>query len=475
MIKQSNPAVVCIKSKFNFLIIIIILWGVPTIYGAPGVLSEDDIPGIVQTLEQANDPEFPNTIYDPTREACEAQCKVFIGDPLQQCAVDLCGPPEEHSSEKKYSFNKDIDYDKVDEQKLNELSEEFEADIQPAIVRAMEERRTLANLLLENINKQIAQWEALERNGYSPEPHRLARFKSNKSAVEHKLNNPAEWQAKGLNRCKADFVTHRLFYDKVKDFKENKTQYIEQFMNNVVSGYSQESRTLFDDYVKRIEFEFPEDPTSDILRNIEEDIDDISGVRVFDVCRGMSSSVNITDKVSYPKGVRRTSNLKVSFFSCQFHEHGKGIFVHELGHVFSFQFASAGLSQESYMKYLQLRKCVQNRYKNDQTNSQYNRNFIHPGDKLQTEEWTADLMSYLSFPNTNIISCANLDTQENSDRDYQLEYKGLTVFDNSKRHPSPFLRVLIEAIHKGKELSVACQQVVEMNKDKINFEPCRTP
>ena len=58
-------------------------------------------------------------------------------------------------------------------------------------------------------------------------------------------------------------------------------------------------------------------------------------------------------------------------------------------------------------------------------------------------------------------------------RDYK--YKKLTVFDNTEKHPPAFLRVLMEAIHKGKKLSPACQQVVDMNKDKINFEPCWRP
>ena len=39
-------------------------------------------------------------------------------------------------------------------------------------------------------------------------------------------------------------------------------------------------------------------------------------------------------------------------------------------------------------------------------------------------------------------------------------------------HSASLLRVLMEAIHNRKELSPACQQVVDIYSDQINFEPC---
>ena len=37
---------------------------------------------------------------------------------------------------------------------------------------------------------------------------------------------------------------------------------------------------------------------------------------------------------------------------------------------------------------------------------------------------------------------------------------------------APFLRVLMEEIHKKQKLSSPCQQVINKYKDKINFTPC---
>ncbi len=273
---------------------------------------------------------------------------------------------------------------------------------------------------------------------------------------------------RSLNRCKAQFVTDSLLYDKVKDFKENKNQYIEQFMNNVFSEYSQLSRSRFNDYVEQIEFDFPEEPKTFIQKKLEgKEVVESYELPFINVCH-FFRMFQISDKVSYfTSENKQQPTVSISFFSCQFHEeYGESIFSHELAHVLSFLMASFRLSGESQMKYdIELRRCVQNRYTDDETTSSR-----YPGDKRQTEEGMADLISYFTSPG-NITYCALLETKRVRNNE-PIQYKDLTVFDNSKKHPPTFLRVLMEAIHKGKKLSPACKQVIEMNKDKINFEPC---
>ena len=67
-------------------------------------------------------------------------------------------------------------------------------------------------------------------------------------------------------------------------------------------------------------------------------------------------------------------------------------------------------------------------------------------------------------------SCSFLSSTEDGTRYQKL---GILNTDLENSHYSkPLLRVLFEAIHKKKELSPACQQVVDQYKDEINFEPC---
>ncbi len=164
---------ICMNKRF--CLISVILWTIslyiaPEVSGVPVTLSENDILGIVRAVEQANDPSFPN--YSPTEEICQAKCTEGMEDmegTLEQCAIDLCGLPEDHISRRKSSIT-NIDFDNVDEQKLNTLYEEFQTDIQPSIVKTMEERKKNGELLLENTKQKIARLNNLEQNGPPPPP-----------------------------------------------------------------------------------------------------------------------------------------------------------------------------------------------------------------------------------------------------------------------------------------------------------------
>ena len=382
------------------------LWGVPKVSGAPPFLPEDDIPRLIQTIDLVNDPAFLNN----TQEVCQTQCVVVQKlDPLEQCAVDLCGSPED-SPALVFKLN-DTDYDNVSGKLLKQLEKEFEDNIQPSVEKAMEERKRKARLLLEQTNRKMAQQRALEANGYPPDPETMKYLNEVKEGIEERLSNPIKWMFKGLNKCKSQFVEDSLRYNSVEDFMQNKSKYIDQFINNMRANYSEESTNLFSKYVdNQIEFEFPDDPKTYILENIKKYEDKIDREWVFDVCPSFVLSVG-GDSVIYPSGVEPKAKLSVSLFSCQFHEHGKEVFAHELGHILSFRFASAELSPESYIQYMSLRKCTQNRYNDDGSIAERKKALQHPGDKLQTEEGMADLISSLTFLHRNgsLANCSLLD------------------------------------------------------------------
>ena len=96
--------------------------------------------------------------------------------------------------------------------------------------------------------------------------------------------------------------------------------------------------------------------------------------------------------------------------------------------------------------------------------------FPHENDQLHTEEDTADMISYMVFTDDKAQqSCYLLSIAEDG-----THYKGLSILNSHSEdtHSSSFLRVLFDAIHKRVELSSACKQVVEHYKDDIDFTPC---
>lgn len=174
--------------------------------------------------------------------------------------------------------------------------------------------------------------------------------------------------------------------------------------------------------------------------------------------------------------------IGLSSFSCLHPHHGRGIASHEMGHLLSWMFSQNKLSDKSYSAYKKLRECATKRYKNLNAPSEQPK-FSHEGDQWNTEEDTADLISYLTFPNSRTLySCALLSITEDG-----TKYDSPNILDDNWKRTTPdshyysppkpsrsstLLRVLFEAIHKRIELSSACQQVVDQYKDEINFEPC---
>ena len=151
--------------------------------------------------------------------------------------------------------------------------------------------------------------------------------------------------------------------------------------------------------------------------------------------------------------------------------YGRGRASHEMGHLLSWMFAANQLSGESYSSYKKLRECSSKRYKHLNALSNFPDPFEHRHDQWNTEEDTADLISYLTVLDrkNTYYTCVLIPITED-----ETEYKDLSILDynSESKHSTPLLRVIFEAIHKRAALSPACQQIVDQYKDDIDFNPC---
>jgi len=163
-------------------------------------------------------------------------------------------------------------------------------------------------------------------------------------------------------------------------------------------------------------------------------------------------------------------NIFISMFSCSHHQHGQIILAHELGHALSWAYADKKLSEASYDKYKKIRQCATRLY-TDGGNMYDSLIFSHEGDMRRTEEDTADLISYIAYPNKEtLFECSLLEPSSNGET-----YKNVILNnknDVSNGHSTSFMRILQEAIHKKKKLSKSCQNIIDKYKDKYRFEPC---
>ena len=303
-----------------------------------------------------------------------------------------------------------------------------------------------------------------------------------------------------LNHCQSVYNVNMQTAQQVKLYRQNFTQYTDRFLSKAFAKYSDLTQQSYKDYMNTLNFEFPseqgveeqlvdevrEEAThmvsrsdniiADFIQNRERFTNDYS------VCPSLMKVSDSRDYFEY-----MTNTVGISNFSCHSHEHGKQTLAHELAHALSHWFGqnkpnlgrTNKPSRESYNQYMKLRECTNRRYKRSRPKKskiEIHVRFGHNNDQFRTEEDMADLIAYQVFQEEPTLSqCSLLLSSSGSKYDFpNIIYpplpKDVQVMPDA--HSTPLLRTITEAIHKRKPLSSACQQVVDMYNDRINFEPC---
>ena len=305
---------------------------------------------------------------------------------------------------------------------------------------------------------------------------------------------------KALQYCRSQYAVNMTDALQSRAFKENLKDYKTRFLDRVFSDYSQVSRQTFENYINntlKITFlseESIDEIFTDIIklstsRNREKKtiisllqiIKDLTiGDNLDQVCPGTITKYKPFSNDGFDS---RKHTIRISAFSYTFYEHGKQILAHEMAHTLSHLFNSNRLSEDSYSKYKKLRECATKQYtiNNKLPSLTYNNvRPVHKNDKYKTEEDTADLIAYKVFQEEPVMfNCVpnfiDVDNEKYRNQDVCIvdpEYFSEGTYYNGYIHSNLLLRAIMEAIHKRKELSPACQQVVDMYSDQINFEPC---
>ena len=327
------------------------------------------------------------------------------------------------------------------------------------------------------------------------------------------LQQQAQEEESYMNYCKSIFNEAISAIKQAQSFEQKLPKYIDQITENVFADYSSQSRQQFQNVINDMKFPLPSTDTveSNFIDRISANSKLFSksgswkyhtrSSQINQICpSSYINSLSDSTVTTYNTSSNQIQNqsINLSFMSCTFHDHGKGILAHEMGHTISQMFNPNNPEREkvsklSRDKYQNLRKCATNIYK---TPKQIQSDpWNHPNDKLHTEEDTADLMASMAFKDSPTYSFCMLLSTDDKGSKYEklaigfpppstkivLENADISSAMNStmqifEQDPDPhsgaFLRVLIEAQHKKTKLSSACQKVVDRFKDRINFEPC---
>lgn len=159
--------------------------------------------------------------------------------------------------------------------------------------------------------------------------------------------------------------------------------------------------------------------------------------------------------------------LHISSYSCEHQGTGEGIIAHELGHGLSaFMRMGVGKSPESEKTYKKIRSCINSSNPSVSMNIPEDALLPFSGDRLTTEEDTADWILNKSVKTKVPIGCAILDVTEG-------EYEGLDLSPmKADTHSSSLLRAIRQVHAQTGSLPSACQQALNAYKGIVEVKTC---
>lgn len=328
--------------------------------------------------------------------------------------------------------------------------------------------------------------------------------------AKNEIRNPAMSEQQ-LNQCRAKIVAKLSNVSDKKNAEKLVSEVKKEISKNVFSKFSAHSRKILEDYFQKNivtgneslaasftpnkaydEFRIlidsglnddfegfdlsEEEALSRAFSLMENDQDPTEGTGV---CSPKMDSNAYDTYLSYEKVKEIGAEAKkllsklppkdhifISPFSCHHDLRGKSVVAHELGHAINQIFASVKLSESSSKAYKKIRKCSTDNY----TEFVPDRvQYVHEGDAIRTEEDTADVFAYMTYPdNSDLFSCALIKpTLDNRAYD-ELSF----LNDDGDTHSTSLYRLINEAINKKRELPISCQSAIEPMKDQLRLKKC---
>lgn len=206
-----------------------------------------------------------------------------------------------------------------------------------------------------------------------------------------------------------------------------------------------------------------------ILSIIEEDLGEIPLIvnsPCSDTFYSQNSIVNHIDNKNF-KGPSSPSTISLSNFACSNDYLGNSLIAHELGHVLNYIFVKEKISFNSGKIYQSLRDCASSIYSEKSFGKDY---LARSTDKRTTEEDTADLISFMAYPqNEKLYTCSQIPPSFD-----EFHYAGLKMIDEQEMdsHSEMLFRLLNEAINKSVTLGSSCKKVLENYKKIVDIKKC---
>ena len=218
----------------SFILIITLLFSLKSSSEA----NPNSLEPILRRIEQINTSGFP--FNQQCGESCLVPAVEDESALLQQCAVDICGPPNKSP---RYLINNTNFSQDVDPSILSD----FDQKIEPSISSF----KTKLISFIERILGEITEEETFlnsDPNTSYDEKIEIENIKQKTKELHSQLTNTSG--DNGLNYCKSSFIERAQFSKTIKKYEDNLPQYAGEIIRTTFSNYSDKSRQQFEKYVK---------------------------------------------------------------------------------------------------------------------------------------------------------------------------------------------------------------------------------
>lgn len=272
-------------------------------------------------------------------------------------------------------------------------------------------------------------------------------------------------------KCYSNNLYKKYLNNRSKPMIDNFPRILDNFISTGLNGFPSSCREKFSQHAKeniKIHFDMSKEtvkPLPDILKNIEntfnhEELINYRDINILETFPGCGETLPGGNSYS-------NSSIALSPFTCKYLPYGEGVLSHEMGHAFNDAIKKGILSKECLEPLKELRSCAKDQFISEglKLESEYPKMF--DDDEWKTEEDTADIFAFRATSNNVQFKCALLSQSED-----RMNYVFNTSYNPSESHSPAMVRVVREALYRGKVISSDCREAMKEEYPNYKLDIC---
>ncbi|MFY7992827.1 MAG: hypothetical protein ACOVP4_06020 [Bacteriovoracaceae bacterium] len=272
-------------------------------------------------------------------------------------------------------------------------------------------------------------------------------------------------------KCYSNNLYKKYLNNRSKPMIDDFPRILDNFISTGLNGFSTSCREQFSKHAKeniKIHFDLSREtvrPLPELLKHISstfnhEELVNYRDINILETFPGCGETLPGGNSYS-------NSSIALSPFTCKYLPYGEGVLSHELGHAFSDAIKKGILSKECIEPLKELRSCVKKQFITEglKLESEYPKMF--DDDEWKTEEDTADIFAFRATSNNVQFKCALLSQSED-----RMSYVFSTSYNPSESHSPAMVRVVREALYRGKVISSDCREAMKEEYPNYKLDVC---